>query len=99
MGTETAICRVLDSIEKGMMKRQFSVGCFVDIASAFDKLNTEKATQALKRRGIDSYIVDWHGDYIRHRYATVERGQKTAKNKHRLSPRRGIKYALVVSCL
>ena len=72
MGTETAISRVLDSIEKGMMKRQFAVGCFVDIASAFDKLNAEKATQALKRRGIDSYIVEWYGDYLRHRYATVE---------------------------
>ena len=70
MGTETAIFRVLDSNEKGMMKRQFAVGCFVDIASAFDKLNAEKATQALKQRGIDSYIVDWYGDYLRHRYAT-----------------------------
>ena len=72
MGTETAISKVLDTIEKGMMKRQFAVGCFVDIASEFDKLNAEKATQALRRRGIDSYIVDWYGDYLRHRYAIVE---------------------------
>ena len=72
MGTETAISKVLDTIEKGMMKRQFAVGCFLDIASAFDRLDAEKATQALRRRGIDSYIVDWYGDYLRHRYAIVE---------------------------
>ena len=64
MGTENTISKVLDTIENGMMKRQFAVGCFIDIASAFDKLNAEKATQALKRRGIDNYIVDWYGDYL-----------------------------------
>ena len=57
MGTETAISKVLDTIEKGMMRRQFAVGCFLDIASAFDRLDAEKATQALRRRGIDSYLV------------------------------------------
>ena len=72
MGTETAISKVLDTIEKGMMKRQYAVGCFVDIASAFDRLDAEKATQALRRRGIDSFLVDWYGDYLRHRYAIIE---------------------------
>ena len=72
MGTETAISKVIDTIEKGMMKRQFAVGCFLDISSAFDRLDAKKATQALRRRGIDEYLVDWYGDYLRHRYAIVE---------------------------
>ena len=86
------ISRVLDTIEKGMTKQQFAVDCFVNIASAFHELNAEKATQASKRSGIDSYIVDWYGDYLRHKYATVELiykgSQKTVENKHRLPPRR-----------
>ena len=35
-GTKTAISRVLDDIEKGMLRRQFAVGTFCNIASAFD---------------------------------------------------------------
>ena len=71
MGTETAISKVIDTIEKGMMRRQYAVGCFLDISSAFDRLDSEKATQALQRRGIDEYLVDWYGDYLRHRYAIL----------------------------
>ena len=42
MGMETAISKVLDTIEKGMMKRQYAVGCFLDNASAFNRLDSEK---------------------------------------------------------
>ena len=41
MGTATAISKMFDMIEKGMMKRQFAVGCFLYIASAFDCQDSE----------------------------------------------------------
>ena len=69
---ETAISKVLDTIEKSMMKRQCALGCFLDIASAFDRLDSEKATEAHRRKGIDSFILDWYGHYLRHRYALIE---------------------------
>ena len=83
-----------------MMKRQFVVGCFINIASAFDRLDAEKATQALKRRGIDECIVDWYGDYLRHRYATVKlKGIKRLIKINTGCPQGGVLSTLLWSIL
>ena len=45
---------------------------FIDISSAFDKLNPVKATEALLNKGVDKVIVSWYRDYLLERYAHIQ---------------------------
>ena len=45
--TESAISQVLNQIEKGREKGMKTIATFIDISSAFDKLNPTKAVDAL----------------------------------------------------
>ena len=43
----TALTRVVDQIEKGLLRKEFTLGLFIDISGAFNNLITEKALQAM----------------------------------------------------
>lgn len=45
---------------------------FIDISSAFDKLNPGKAIQALIEKGVPLEIAKWYKDYLTSRYLFVE---------------------------
>ena len=78
--TESAISQVIDKIEQGLLKKSFTLSAYIDIASAFDKLSSTKATEALRRRGISNDIVNWYGNYLKNRYAIIEiKGIKTQR--------------------
>ena len=62
--TESVISKVIDHIEKGLLKQSFTLCTFIDISSSFDKLNPQKAIEALSNRGIDNDIIGWYGDYL-----------------------------------
>ena len=70
--TESAISKVIDQMEKGLLKQSFTLGTFIDIASAFDKLDPKKAIEALINRGIDNDIIGWYGNYLTNRYSFIE---------------------------
>lgn len=80
------------------MTGQFTIGTFIDIASAFDKSDSVKATKALKRRGIDRDITDWYRDYLTHRYAMVElKGIKRSLRINTGCPQGGVLSTLLWS--
>ena len=69
--TESAISQVLNQIEKGMLKPSFTLACFIDISSAFDRLNPKKAVEALINKGIPRAIATWYKDYLTKRFLDI----------------------------
>ena len=63
-----------------MNKKSFTIATFIDISSAFDKLDPWKATTALIKQGVDTNIALWYRDYLtdRHVYLHIK-GSKTAR--------------------
>ena len=63
-----------------MSKGKYALATFIDISSAFDKLNPVKATQALIRKGVDRDITSWYQNYLQDRHASIEiKGAKTRR--------------------
>ena len=57
--TESAISQVLNEIEKGLnTKKAFTLATFIDIASAFDRLDPSKAIRAMINKGVDKDIAN-----------------------------------------
>lgn len=78
--TESAISKVIDTIEKGLLKKSYTLASFIDISSAFDKLDPHRAINALEKRGFEDEITKWYKNYLTRRYATVEiKGVKTER--------------------
>ena len=65
--TETAISQTVNMIEKGLRRQKFALATFIDIASAFDRLDPDAA----KRGGMNKHISNWYGKYLKHRIATI----------------------------
>lgn len=79
--TETAISQVLNEMEKGVMKKSFTLSTFIDISSAFDGLDPIKATEAMLKKGINKNTVLWYRDYLTSRYAYFDiKGTKTIRH-------------------
>ena len=55
-----------------MTKNSFTLGTFIDISSAFDKLDPWKATIALIKRGVNKDIALWYRDYLTDRHAYLD---------------------------
>ena len=71
MSTESAISQVLNELEKGMEKGKYTLATFIDISSAFDRLDPIKATEALIKKGVDQTIAKWYKDYLVNRHAHI----------------------------
>ena len=71
-GTDTALVRVVDNIEKGLLRNQFTLGVFIDIAGAFNNLKTDKALQAMNDRGLPDNLVSWFESFVTNRIAQTE---------------------------
>ena len=66
-----AISQVLNEVENGMEKKGFTLATFIDISSAFKKLDPVKASQAMIKRGVDKDIAMWYKDYLTDRHAHI----------------------------
>ena len=62
--TETAIGQVLNEVKKGMTRTTFMLTTFINISSAFDKLDLIKATGVLLKRGVDANITNSYKYYL-----------------------------------
>ena len=69
--TESAISQVLNEIENGREKGLHTMTTFIDISSAFDRLNPAKATSALIKKGVNKDIALWYRDYLTERHAHI----------------------------
>lgn len=83
MSTESAISQVLNELEKGMEKGKYTLASFIDISSAFDKLDPIKATEALIKKGVNPTIAKWYKDYLTNRHAYI--AIKGAETKRKIT--------------
>ena len=68
---DTALSVVVDKIEQGALRGQYSLGVFLDIQGAFDYVNPDRAIDAMKRKGANPNIVKWYAYYLGNRMATI----------------------------
>ena len=69
--TETALSQAVNEIEKGTLRRGYTLAIFLDVSAAFDTLSPEAAIQAMKDRKIDEDITSWYADFLTNRFCTV----------------------------
>ena len=78
-------------MEKGKTKGKFTLATFIDISSAFDKLNPEKAVAALIKKGVDRDIALCSKDYLQNRHAFVDiKGQQMWRGLNVGCPQGGV---------
>jgi hypothetical protein len=61
---DSAISQTVNAIEKSLLRQKYVLTVFIDIASAFDRLDPKAGAKALRDRGIDENIVKWYENYL-----------------------------------
>jgi hypothetical protein len=59
-GTDTALSEAVDKIEARMLRKEYTLGVFLDIAGAFNNLSFESAIRSMRDRKFPPKIVDWY---------------------------------------
>ena len=49
----------------------FALATFIDIASAFDRLDPDAAIKAMVDKNISPHIIKWYGSYLKNRVSDV----------------------------
>ena len=78
---DTALSAVIDKIEQGVLRGQYSLGVFLDIQGAFDFVNPDRVQQAMKRRDVNELLRKWYGHYLRNRTATIKINESMGKRR------------------
>ena len=90
-GTDTALVRVVDIIEKGLLTQQFTLGVFLDIKGAFNNLKTHKAINSCRDRNMPPILVSWYESFVEFRIAEVELlGTKVMRKINLGTPQGGV---------
>ena len=92
LGTDTALVRVVDIIEKGLLIRgQITFGFFIDIRGAFNNIKTDKALDAMRERGLPENLVSWYESFVTNRVAHSELlGSNLKRKLHLGTPQGGV---------
>ena len=69
--TESAISNTVDYIEKCLFRRQFCIGVFLDISSAYDSISIQHIRESLYKHGADVDLVEWYYHYLGHRILSL----------------------------
>jgi ribonuclease HI len=78
------------------LRQKYVLTVFIDIASAFDRLDPKAGAKALRDRGIDENIVKWYENYLLNRISKVDIKGETAERDLRLGcPQGGILSVLL----
>jgi ribonuclease HI len=72
MGTETALSEAVDKIESGLLRKEHTLGVFLDIAGAFNNLSFESAISSMRKRKFPTKIVDWYKYFLYNQESTYE---------------------------
>ena len=78
LSTETALHDIVLRIERTLSRRQYAMGCFLDIQGAFDNVPVESIEKALIDRHVCSTVTRWLVSMLRQRRATSTVGCNTA---------------------
>ena len=70
--TESALSKIVNEIEKGTLRRGYTLAVFLDVAGAFDKLSFEAAKKALKCKQIKKEIKTWYLQYLENQTSIIE---------------------------
>ena len=82
---------MVDEAEKGPLRKEFTLGVFIDIAGAFNNLKTENALNAMRNRGFPEHFVSWYGSFVTNRIVNAEvLGSKSKRRLHLGTPQGGV---------
>ena len=70
-GTEGALSSTCNEIEKFVMSRQYCLGVFLDISSAYDSISISHIRESLYKHGADTDLVEWYFHYLSHRVLSI----------------------------
>ena len=63
--TESALHSLVQKIEKSFMKKEFSLGVFLDIEGAFNNAPFESIVDSLVRRKVPPVVARWIGSFLK----------------------------------
>ena len=82
---------MVDEAEKGLLRKEFTLGVFIDIAGAFNNLKTEKALDAMRKRGFSEHLVSWYNSFVTNRVVNSELfGSKIKRKLYLGTPQGGV---------
>ena len=88
-GTDTALVRVVDTIERGLLTAKLTLGVFIDIMGAFNNLKTNKAIKSCRDRNMPEMLISWYESFVEFRTASVELLGTKVKRKINLGTPQG----------
>jgi hypothetical protein len=62
----------LDKIESGLLKQQYALAIFLDIAGAFNSITFKAAINAMRKRGFPKNITNWYNHFLHNQVSTLE---------------------------
>ena len=73
---------MVDIADKGSLRKQYTLGVFIDIEGAFNNLKTEQALDVMRDRGFPEHLVSWYESFVTNRILKTE--FLGSKSKHKL---------------
>ena len=62
----------MNEINKGILRGNYTLPVFLDVAGAFDHLSFEAAKKAIEAEGINPRITKWYRQYLKNRISRRE---------------------------
>ncbi len=94
--TDSALSDMVDNIERSILRKEFSLGVFLDIQGAFDNLDPASAIKGMKQKGFPSKILNWYRQYLLNRtIVTVIKGYSATRILTRGVPQGGVLSPLI----
>ena len=92
--TESAAASVVNYVEKYIYNKQYSIGVFLDISSAFDTIKPDFIKTELGKFTMNQDLVDWYYNYLIHRDLEFAiQGHKTTISNSMGFPQGGVASA------
>lgn len=89
--TETALHKIVSSIEDSVMCNEYTLAAFIDIEGAFNNVKTCSITKALEKQKINQSIISWINEMLRGRIIRTELAGKTERRRvNRGTPQGGV---------
>jgi hypothetical protein len=75
--TETVLTKMVDKIERAVVKQEYALGVFLDIQGAFNSISPEALMRGMEAHNVDKAVQNWYRHYLRHRICEAEAGGVT----------------------
>ena len=81
MSTETALHKVVHTIERRIAKKGYVLGTFLDIEGAFDNVSFSSISEAIYKSPLDNHTAGWIINMVKNRYVTINHKSATKRIK------------------